>query len=377
MLRTNNDLTAIDLFSGCGGISSGLTQAGLRMVAGIDVWSEALDTYKENFKKAKAINLDVSETSPRTLMRELGLRKGQLFMLAGGPPCQGFSKNVPRRQRYLEDPKNLLVCSFLDYAEALLPEVVLMENVAEFKNGFDSTFTTEVEERLGENYHVYHAVLAAHEYGVPQRRRRAFFIATHKRLNTPFPIPSHGKSTGKLSLLPQQSLRPFVTVWDAIGDLPSLRHGEGFEGARLAREPFTEYQGMMRAKRVQVSNHVARRLRPTQYERLASIAPGQGIKDLPDNLRPKSGYSGAYGRLTKDMVAPTITRWVFHPGSGRYGHPVDIRVITMREAARLQGFSDDFVFKGSYIEQAHQIGNAVPPLLIKQIVENLRHALGV
>jgi DNA (cytosine-5)-methyltransferase 1 len=102
------------------------------------------------------------------------------------------------------------------------------------------------------------------------------------------------------------------------------------------------------------------------------LQPGEGIKQLPAALRPKSGYSGAYGRLTKDMVAPTITRWVFHPGSGRYGHPVDTRVITIREAARLQGFPDTFEFVGTYTQQAGQVGNAVPPLLAAALAHTLR-----
>jgi DNA (cytosine-5)-methyltransferase 1 len=250
-----------------------------------------------------------------------------------------------------------------------------MENVAEFKNGFEQAYTDEIIERLGASgYHVEHAVLSAHDYGVPQRRRRAFFLATRRRLAQPFPSPTHGDDNATLSLFPKQR---YVTVWDAIGDLPGLTHGDSYEGKPYRKKAFTDFQRLIRASSGMIHNHTARRLQPEQYERLASILPGQGIKNLPARLRPKSGYSGAYGRLTKDMLAPTITRWVFHPGSGRYGHPVDIRLITMREAARLQGFSDDFTFTGSYIQQAHQIGNAVPPLLVKVLAEHLRSELRV
>jgi DNA (cytosine-5)-methyltransferase 1 len=127
----------------------------------------------------------------------------------------------------------------------------------------------------------------------------------------------------------------------------------------------------IRRTSVVVRNHVARKLAAVQFARLSSLNPGEGLKQLPEELRPKSGYSGAYGRLTKEMVAATVTRWVFHPGSGRFGHPVDIRTVTMREAARLQAFPDDFVFTGSYNEQAAQIGNAVPPLLAQRVAESM------
>jgi DNA (cytosine-5)-methyltransferase 1 len=167
------------------------------------------------------------------------------------------------------------------------------------------------------------------------------------------------------------SLQKHVSVWEAIGDLPSLKHGDGEEIGEYACAPFSDYQRAVRNCGGAVTNHVARLLRPTQYERLASIEPGQGLKDLPVHLRTRGGYSGAYGRLTKDMVAPTITRWVFHPGSGRWGHPVDIRTLTIREAARIQGFPDSFDFVGSFTQRAGQLGNAVPPLLARKIAETI------
>ena len=166
-----------------------------------------------------------------------------------------------------------------------------------------------------------------------------------------------------------------VTVWEAIGDLPSLAHGEGSESCEYACEPFSDFQRMMRNGSKMMSNHIARLLQPTQYARLASLDPGQGMKDLPPHLQTKGGYSGAYARLTKDMVAPTITRWVFHPGSGRWGHPVDIRTLTIREVARIQGFPDSFNFVGSFTQRAGQLGNAVPPLLAQRIVEAMRDQL--
>jgi DNA (cytosine-5)-methyltransferase 1 len=360
---------AIDLFCGCGGISSGLVAAGFRILAGVDVDARYIATFSHNFRAAKSLLLNIAEVTPKAFMSRVGLKRGELDLLAGGPPCQGFSKNVPRKYRFLEDPRNLLIKEFLDYCEELHPQVVLMENVAEMRNGFDQTYTEEIMSRLAdEGYTVTHAVLNAADYGVPQRRRRAFFLANRLGIQFRIPLPTHTKPTesrqGDFLGLPHH-----VTVWEAIGDLPPLKHGQKRDPTEYACKPFSDYQRLMRGGSKSVRNHIARFLQPTQYARLAALKPGQKHKDLPEELQVNGGYSGAYGRLTKEMIAPTITRWVFHPGSGRWGHPVDVRVLSIREVARIQGFPDAFDFVGTYTQQAGQLGNAVPPLLARRIAE--------
>lgn len=358
-----NKLQAVDLFCGCGGIAAGLQAAGFQVTAGVDIEPRHTATFAHNFPQARTYQLDLSTLPPGDFAKLHNLECGELDMLSGGPPCQGFSKNVPRRVRNLEDTNNLLIRAFLDYCEFLMPRFVLMENVAEMRNGFGQAYTHEIFQRLEKlGYKVSHQILNAADYGVPQRRRRAFFIA-HRDGNAPaFPVATHAKT----SLL---TARNHVTVWEAIGDLPSLEHGENAD--QYSAKPFSDFQKLIRNGNRTIANHVARRLQPTQYERIASLAPGQTMKQLPAHLQTKGGYSGAYGRLTKEMIAPTITRWVFHPGSGRWGHPVDTRLLTMREAARLQSFPDSYEFVGTYIQQAGQIGNAVPPLLAQRIAENL------
>lgn len=126
-----------------------------------------------------------------------------------------------------------------------------------------------------------------------------------------------------------------------------------------------------------VHDHVARKLTPVQLKRIQNLGPGESIKHLPAEMRPAKGYSGAYGRLVANEPARTITRWVFHPGSGRFIHPHDDRVITIREAARLQSFPDSFVFKGTYIQKSHQVGESVPPLLARRIAERVKEVLAV
>jgi DNA (cytosine-5)-methyltransferase 1 len=264
-------------------------------------------TFAHNFRDAKSLPLDLSKTTPSEFMSLLEIEPGELTLLAGGPPCQGFSKNVPRKQRFLDSANNKLVKTFLDYCEGLKPKLILMENVAEMKNGFAQTYTDEVLSRLKEEgYTVTPGVLNAADFGIPQRRRRAFFIASRDGIKLEFPKPTHAQLSDESFLF---SLPQRVSVWDAIGDLPPLKHGEGKPVCEYASEPFSDFQQLMRNGSKTVSNHIARHLQPKQYERLASLLPGQGLADLPKHLRPKSGYSGAYARLTKDMVAPTITRW--------------------------------------------------------------------
>ena len=364
----------IDLFSGCGGMSWGAALAGFNVLAGVDNDLTAIQTYRRNFGEDAGFAVDLTALGPEEFADYVNLKPEELELLIGGPPCQGFSKNVPRKNRFLNDPRNRLVSRFLEYVEYLRPQILIMENVAEMKDGFEGAYTGEVIERLERaGYRVDVKVIHAPDFGVPQRRRRAFFYAN--RLNRPveFPAPTHYPAEQGSFFVGSDSA--YVTVNSAIGDLPSLAHGEGTSPTDYDKPPTTWFQIEMRRNAKRLYDHVARKLADTQYRRLASIKAGQGAKDLPEALKPKSHYSGAYGRLVWDDLAPTITRWVFHPGSGRFGHPSDVRVVTIREAARLQSFSDDFVFCGTYIQKSHQVGNAVPPLVLKAIAQHAKRLL--
>ena len=369
--NTLERLTAVDLFCGCGGMSVGLRSAGFEVLAGVDINRKYICSFAKNFPNAQVITDDITSIPPTEFMERLGLRVGDLSLLAGGPPCQGFSKNVPRKHRYLEDDRNQLIRTYLNYCESLQPQMILMENVAEMRNGFDQAYTQEIEQRLKEaGYTVHHSVLTAADFGVPQRRRRAFFLAT--RLGFKFGTPK--RTHLPVSACPDGNLfdeRHYVTVWDAIGDLPPLEHGQSPAVSEYVSAPQNEFQAKVRGTLKSVTDHVSRKLAAKQLARLNAIEPGQGLKDLPPELQTKGGFSGAYGRLTKQMVAPTITRWVFHPGSGRWGHPVDIRTLSIREIARIQGFPDYYTFVGSFTDQAGQLGNAVPPLLAEVIANHM------
>jgi DNA (cytosine-5)-methyltransferase 1 len=365
--------TVLDLFSGCGGMSWGLHKAGFKVVAGIDNTEHALETFKHNHPESLVINADMTKLDPKKVMGELKLKKGELDCIIGGPPCQGFSKNVPSTYRFLEDPRNMLFLEYIRFVKDFNPKVVVMENVAEIYNAYSGAVRKEIEnslEKLG--YKVFTKVVFAPDYGVPQRRRRCIFLATRTGVDPKFPEPPFSaKETNTLF----GTVKKYRSAWSAISDLPVIQDGEGYEPMQYTNEPENEFQIQMRTESKNLFDHIAKKLQPTQYARFASIKAGQGIKDLPPELRPKSGFSGAYGRLDYEMIAPTITRWVFHPGSGRYGHPRETRLLTMREAARLQSFSDDFRFIGTYNEKASQIGNAVPPLLMFNFAPKIREIL--
>lgn len=349
----------LDLFCGCGGMSWGLHKKGFNVIAGIDISDVALKTFQHNHQDSRTYNLDISSVEPHDIMSELGLRKGELDVIIGGPPCQGFSKNTPASWRFLEDPQNQLYHAYLNFVEYLQPKIAVIENVAEIYNAYSGIVRNEIINKLQSyGYNVAVSVINMAEHGIPQKRRRCVFFAS---------------KTGEPSF--PEIERNYVSAWDAISDLPIVEQGEGFDGMPYTQSATNLYQQHLRKNVKNIYNHIGRPMQPLQTKRIASIGPGQGLKDMPEELKVKGGYSGAYGRLDYEMIAPTITRWVFHTGSGRFAHPREVRGLTMREAARLQSFSDDFVFLGSFNEQAGQIGNAVPPLFMEKLADNIIAAI--
>lgn len=345
----------LDLFCGCGGMSWGLLKKGFNIVAGIDIWDVALRTYKHNHINAKALNLDISNVDPLQVLSDIKIDPASIDVIIGGPPCQGFSKNTPASWRFLEDPRNQLYKSYLRFVNAIKPSVVIIENVAEIYNAFNGAIREEIIATLKKyGYQVNVKIINMAHYGIPQKRRRCFFFASKRG------VPTFPKEHDEI-----------LAGWDAISDLPVLNQGEGYDGMPYTVGPLNQYQAHLRAQSTSLYNHIANVMRPIQTARIASIGPGQGLRDMPPELQVKGGYSGAYGRLDFTSVAPTITRWVFHVGSGRFAHPHEIRGYTMREAARIQSFSDDFHFLGSRNDQAGQIGNAVPPYFMEQLADNI------
>jgi DNA (cytosine-5)-methyltransferase 1 len=373
------DNKIIDLFSGAGGLTTGFHLAGFESLCAIDQNKKALQTYHHNYPNAKVICDDIRNIKPSDLRSLLNLKIGELAVIIGGTPCQGFSRNVPAEYRYLEDPRNQLYQNFLEFIAEFRPRYVVIENVPEVLRAYQGKVKHEIFgklEKLG--YRVNAKSLNASHYGVPQIRSRAFFIASLEQL-IQFPEPTHSKdyqhkNDQQLELF-SDYLSPITTVREAIGDLPPLEAGQSYELGDYPEPYQNHYQKILRHKNKKITNHIARQLSSIQLARVRLLKEGQDARNLPADLAPKKYYSGAYGRLFWEQPAKTITRWVFHPGSGRFFHPSQDRVISIREAARLHSYPDTFHFLGTYTEMASQIGESVPPLLARVIAEAILRTL--
>ena len=373
----------IDLFSGAGGLTTGFHLAGFESLCAIELNSKALATYKYNYPAAETINADICKVDPSALRSSLGIRKEELTALIGGPPCQGFSRNIPAEYRYLDDSRNHLYRLFLEFVKEFRPLYVVLENVPEILKAYNGVIRNEITQQLElQGYKVNSGSLNSANYGIPQTRSRAFFLASLDK-SLQFPEPTHfgdirgdyraTKSCNQLTFL-KPNISSVVTVRDAIGDLPALEAGQEYDQEVYPFPPETIYQAMIRNGSTKLTNHIARALSAIQMSRARILSEGQDARDLPPELAPKKHYSGAYGRLYWSKPARTITRWVFHPGSGRFFHPNQNRTITIREAARLHSYPDSFHFLGTYTDMASQIGESVPPLLGKVIAESILQA---
>lgn len=364
--------TGIDLFSGAGGLSEGFRQAGFQVIAANDIDIYAGKTFRFNHPETVFIEGPIEEISSSDFLGQAGLSPGELDVLLGGPPCQAFS--VYNHQRGLHDERAGLFYHYIRIVSELKPKFVVMENVPGMNSVEDGKAIHEIVKLLSAlGYTVKVKLLKAEEYGVPQERRRLFFIGT--RLDVPlfFPKPTHGNS--------DLFLKPYVTIWDAIGDLNELKAGEGEEVQEYTKTPKTEYQRMMREGSDFLYNHVAPMLSDINLERLKYIRPGGSWRDLPYDLLPsgmkkarRSDHTKRYGRPRKEDLSCTILTKC-DPHWGAYFHPTQDRTFTVREAARLQSFPDRFVFQGPRTEQFKQVGNAVPPLLAKAIAEVIASCL--
>lgn len=348
-------LTGIDIFSGAGGLSLGAEMAGIKMMYAIEIDKSAAATYKRNHPRArKVFTNDIKDVDPSLVSSE----KGSLFIIMGGPPCQGFSMSNTR-SRNMENPKNHLFTEFLRFVDALMPEWFVLENVwglTKMENGKTENMIEECFRRLG--YEVSSQILWASDYGVPQCRNRFFMVGNKSGIKFEKPKPMKDK----------------ITVEEAIGDLPLLENGEQLEEAPY-RLPLSEASAYARQMRVnsQVSRqNLVSKNNDLVLQRYKYIKQGQNWRAIPEELMSnyadkKRCHSGIYKRLVADKPSVVISQY----RKNMLIHPYQDRGLSVREAARLQSFPDDYIFEGplSFIQQ--QIGNAVPPLLAKAVFSQI------
>lgn len=362
------DFTAIDLFCGAGGLTAGLQQAGFRVLAGNDFDRSAGDTFAATHKDAAFLGGSIRDLSASDFLNAANLKEGELDCLAGGPPCQGYS--VYNHQRGMHDERSHLFKEYLRIVKGLMPRYLVMENVTGIMSAGEGEAFQGVLKGIGElGYNVEAKILRTEDYGIPQERRRVVFLANRVGAPILWPEKTHGPD-----------LLPYVTIYDALADLPVLENGQDLGVSRYRTRPLSDYQKMLRAGSTSVHNHSASRLGALNIERMAHIPQGGSWRDIPYELLPngmkkakRSDHTKRYGRMAWDKQSCTVlTKCDVHWGA--YIHPEQDRSITVREAARIQSFPDTFHFHGSRTEQYVQVGNAVPPLLGKRIGEALHEA---
>ena len=394
-------MKVLDTFAGAGGFSLGFHLTGQYEIIGAieyDQW--AADTFKHNHPDSTVLVGDIQKYSEDFLLETF---KDKPDIILGGPPCQGFSI-ANRKSGDPADPRNSLFKEFIRLGRIFEPKIMIMENVPNLIKArtHDKELVIDIIIKELENldYFVYHKILSATDYGVPQIRKRLVIIASKEELEFPFPEPTHSVEN-KVTNLFNLQLKPTPTLWDAISDLPQIEAREGAEEMNYKVPAKNAFQKYLRGHSEKVHNHVAMKHSKRIIERFASMSCGDSISDVPDHLKPiKRNGNGEFSeklydqnnrRMHPNVPCHTIAASFY----ANFVHPFINRNFTPREGARIQTFPDWYVFQGKptvvshkllqregreeekHLCQYNQIGNAVPPFLAKAIAENILSQLTI
>ncbi|CUO39910.1 DNA cytosine methyltransferase [Clostridium paraputrificum] len=357
MTNKNDRLTVLDLFSGAGGLSRGFLDAGYNVVLGVDFDDMALKTFKENHGSAEAMKVDLfNHDNIKQITDYLRNKDIKLDVLVGGPPCQGFSLAGPRNK---DDKRNTLYTAMVKTAEILRPKAIVLENVPGLLTLYGGVAAQRIISDFSAlGYKVKPQVLYAPEYGVPQIRKRVFFVGllnSDNEFEFPKPILSEGE---------------FISCEDAIGDLDGLEDRMGEFEQEYSSPPITEYQRIMRENSCKLYNHMATKHTEKTVKLIAMVPEGKNYKSLPEEYRSQFNFNEALTRYHSKKPSRTIDT-----GHRTHFHYKYNRIPSVRENARLQSFPDDFVFYGNKQQQYKQVGNAVPPLLGYHLAKQLKNYL--
>jgi len=352
-------LNVIDLFCGSGGLSYGfMHNEAFNLIAAVDILPDMTKTYELNHPGVKVLTMDIGKFDCELYKKESEQNPKEVDIVVGGPPCQAYSTVG---KRLLDDPRGKLFQEYYRILKEFQPKFFIYENVKgllSMQRGNLINTITELFESLG--YFVQVKLLNAANYGVPQIRERVIITGSHFDNNFLYPEPTHGN--GSIDLFNTVPLKKFVTMKDALSDLPCIGNGEAAD--YYAKPPQNEYQKVMRSNSSDLlTEHHYPKNGPRLIEIMESLPEGGMLMDIPESIRPQKAFYNSYSRLWWEKPSTTITRNFGTPSSARCVHPLVPRALTTREGARLQSYPDDYVFVGNKVSKNLQIGNSVPPML--------------
>jgi DNA (cytosine-5)-methyltransferase 1 len=357
-------LSVVDLFCGAGGLSKGFIDAGFKVILGIDNDEAALKTFKENHDSATTLMVDLSKPENVNKIKEkIEEIKETVDVLVGGPPCQGFSLAGKREEK---DDRNILYKAMVKTSNILKPKIIVLENVP----GLLTLYNGKAAERIFKDfedigYEMQAKILYAPNFGVPQIRKRVFFIGVRKNLKL--------KNNFRFPEFTLNDKDSFITAEDALSDLPSLENDDDFsldKTRTYLKNPSSEYQKIMRKNSKLIYNHYPIKHKLKTIKTISLVPDGGNYRDLPKELSKNFKYKESMKRYNSKK--PSLTVDTGHRTHFHYKHN---RIPTVRECARLQSFPDDFIFYGSKQQQYRQVGNAVPPMLGKHIALKIKELL--
>ncbi len=348
-------MNVIDLFSGVGGLSLGFEQNGFKVLFANEIDKSIAFSYKKNFPKTECLTKNIEQID---LKKEFSRFTNKISVVCGGPPCQGLSQKGKRH--WFKDKRNFLFINFLEVVKIVNPSFVLIENVPNLITANEGYFLKEIEMIFNNlNYKINAKILHANKFGVPQIRKRAFILARKKDIN--FQLNESNNRT--------------TVFQDSVSDLPELKSGEGEEFINYVKKPLNLYQQSMRKNSNGIWNHVSTKHTKLALERMKFMKIGGTRTDLPKEHLTGSIYSGTWSRIVPNSFARTITTRFDTPSSGQFTLPFQDRCLTVREAARVQSFPDNFIFYGKKTNQMIQVGNAVPPFVSYNIANLIKKNL--
>jgi len=391
----------IDLFCGAGGFAKGFEMSShFKCIGGIDNKKAATETHKLNFPDSISICEDIRNLSPKKFHKMIGAQV-EVDVIIGGPPCPTFSTighakiqsiNKQSKGDITEDPRNILFMDFLKYVEHFKPKMFVMENVPQFLTKYKGKNFEEVKRRIKEhlpNYNLVNPVqiLNSVNYGVPQSRRRMILVGFEKGMNFKYPEITHWYKDGRFNIDPNNKktdtskLESHVTVKDALSDLPTITDNWRVTECKYSKtKNLKPYQKLMRRENGNtVHNNICRMSNDRAKRVFNHMNQGDIYMDLPPEIRQilpfrEDIFKDRLKRLVNKNPSWTILAHIGMDGY-MYIHPTECRTLSVREAARIQSFPDDFIFVGNQQETYVQVGNAVPPIMAKRIAESIYDSL--